>query len=170
MLSVRRTFFILFLAVGIETSMSTLFPAPDKFPHISLLVLLYVALQEGVGAGIRFGLWLGLLLDMLSPERFGTHTALYAATGALCGLLRGKVFAEAFISQWTVPAVAYLGILSALSYEFQSTEAMGDPTGFLHLLRSSPYFVTVLVAPLVFVFCEKRLHDKRITPHSGFLA
>lgn len=157
--------------LSLEIVLSTFFPLPRYFPHLSMLVLVYAALQEGVFSGIKFGLWLGLLIDMVSLEHLGMYTFLYAVVGALCGVLRGKVFAEAFISQWLIPSGAYLIVLSTI---FLSTPFLDEPRNrlplFWEMVKHSALLTTLLVSPFVFAFCGKILRIKRVTPRHMFLS
>ena len=170
-MSLKRAYLVLFLTLTLESSLALIFPLPRFFPHFSILVLVYVALQEGAFAGFKAGLLLGFFIDMMSLEYQGTYTFLYAACGGICGLLRGKVFAEAFISQWVIPTCAYLGILSAV---FVSTPFLEEPENRLPLywdmIKASPLLTTTLVSPFVFMFCSKILPAKRPAPRHLFIS
>lgn len=155
----------------VEIAFAPLFPLPRFFPHLSVLVLVYAALQEGAWTGVKMGLWLGLLIDLVSLEPAGTYIFLYASAGGLCGTLRGKVFAEAIISQWIIPTVAYLGILACV---FLSTPFLDEPQNrfplFWHMLKNSALLTTTLVSPFIFLFCGKILLKKRVTRRHLFLS
>jgi len=135
-----------------------------------MLVLVYASLQEGVLSGIKFGLWLGFLIDVVSLEHLGMYTFLYALAGAFCGALRGKVFAEAFISQWLIPTGAYLMVLAVV---FLSTPFLDEPINrlplFWNMVKSSALLTTMLVSPFVFIFCGKILRRKRLATRHLFL-
>ena len=164
MLSLKRALALIFLFVGVESSLSLIFPLSFDFPHLSLPVLAYAALQGGPGAGARCGLWLGFLLDMIAADRFGFYTALYGFVGLSCGWLRGKVFAEAFISQWLIPAAAYLLILFVTFSALPAREDLGGFAEFTGAVRGSPFFWTAAASPFIFLFCEKHLRSKKSGP------
>jgi rod shape-determining protein MreD len=168
-LSLKRAFFAILAAVAIESSLSFLFPLSFAFPHLSIAVLVFTALQEGPAAGFRLGLWLGFLLDALSVERFGFFTALYAFVGFSCGALRGKVFAEAFISQWLIPSTAYLFVIFATAAAFPAYEDAAGLAGFFSLVKGSPFFATAITSPFVFMLCEKTLRTRKPGASSSFL-
>lgn len=152
-----------------ETACGALFRPPLLFPHIALLVVIFAAVEGGVSAGTRSGLWLGLMLDLLGLERFGTYTVLYGAAGLACGALRGKVFVESFVSQWLIPAAVYGAILGMAAVLGRSEPE--EPLWPLYegLLRHSSILTTVFVSPFVFRWCAVRLMKRRIVHSPGFL-
>jgi len=168
-LSLRRTYFWIFASLVAETACGPLLRPPLLFPHVGLLVVVYAAVEDGALTGLRAGLWLGLLLDLMSLERFGTYFLLYGAAGFACGLLRGKVFVESFVSQWLIPAAAYAGVLAVVAMLGRSEPE--DPVWplFEGLIRNSAIFTTVFVSPFVFRWCAAHLMKKRVVHAPGFL-
>ena len=170
MLYLKRVYLMIFLVLMVEVSCASIFPLPRYFPHFSLLVLVYAALQEGAMTGVKYGLFLGFFMDILSLEYLGTYTFLYTAVGAFSGALRGKVFAEAFVSQWVIPTAAYFFILAGV---FLSTPFLDEPTNrlplFWNMIESSPLLTTTLVSPFVFMFCERFLRKPKPSPRSLYV-
>ena len=169
MLSRRRAFFAIALAALAESSLSFLFPMSFAFPHLGLVVLTFAALEDGAAAGFRFGLWLGFLIDVMSVERFGFSMALYGAVGAACGALRGKVFAESFISQWLIPSAAYLTAIFTASVFFPAYDDVGTLTGFFDAIRGSSFAATAIASPVIYFCCEKTLRSKKARASGSFL-
>ena len=144
-------------------------PFHRLFPDLGLIVLLYAALEDGPDTGLRAGLWLGMLLDFMGLERFGTYTVLYACLGGVAGLLRGNVFTEAFISQSLIPAVAYLAVLGAQYTLIKQDEVGAQTFEFWQALKGSAFWTTVLTAPLVFSLSSRLLHKKRIPQRNVYI-
>jgi rod shape-determining protein MreD len=170
-LYLKRTYLALFLALVAEMASAPLFPLPRYFPHLAILVLVYAALQEGGMQGFKFGLWTGLLLDLVSLEHLGTYTFLYGVVGGLCGALRGKVFAESFLSQCLIPTGAYLAVLTAV---FLSTPFLDEPQNrlplFWSMVKNSALLTTTLLAPLGFILCDRLLRKRRLEPRRLFIS
>ncbi len=160
MLSLKKVFFWIFAGLIVETGAGLFTRPPFLFPHLGILLVVYAAIQGGAMAGLRAGLWLGLLLDFLSLERFGTYTALYGLAGLGCGLLRGKVFIEAFVSQLLIPGSAYLAVLAGAAFLGRSDPEEPLWPIFGALVWNSAFVSTLIFSPWVFRWCASRLLKK----------
>jgi len=157
----KRVYFLIVLFVLLETSFATAVIWPSFFPRLSLLVLVFTALEGGPGAGVRAGFLLGTLMGFFNLETFGACVMLYVTTGVLCGFLKGKVFTEAFISQWVIPALAYLFILFFLAVtdcvDLESANVFFPE----YLLKQTSLIATLVASPPVFLLCRKLLSKRK---------
>lgn len=169
MLSLKRLFALVFVCVLVEAFAMSVLPYHRYFPDLALVLLVYAALEQGALGGIRCGLWLGLLLDLMGLERFGMYTAIYGALGGGIGLLRGNVFTDSFISQSLIPAAAYLAVFGMEFSLLPADEPGGRLAEFWQALGASALWTTVLAAPLVFALASRLLHKRRIVQRNVYI-
>jgi len=168
-LHLRRAYALIFVCFLLETSWAGFLPFSLPFPHISFIVLIFVSVSLGAFSGLQLGLFLGFLLDAVSLDPFGTYMITYALLGSACGFLRGKVFAESFVSQWMIPAGAYLLLLIAMLFMAGAIESVSQtPILILRLIKSSPFIPTVIIAPFVFILSERLLRNQKAMPKRRF--
>ena len=170
MLSLKRVFFWIFAALLAETGLGVFSGPPLLFPHLGLLILMYAAIEDGPAAGARVGLWLGFLLDLLGLERFGTFTLTYGLVGMLAGFLHGKVFVEAFVSQWFIPACAFAFILVIAAFVGRSDPEEPTLPLLIGLAQNSSFLTTIAVSPFVFRWCGTNLVKRRAAARARFPA
>jgi rod shape-determining protein MreD len=154
MIRTRRAYILIFFLVILESSLSLAVHYPNLFPHLTLVVLLFISLHQGMRAGFACGIWLGFLLDMSSLLPFGTNIILYACVGTVCGLLKGMVFTDSFIAQWTVPAAAYLVVMLITLSLYQNEIQFNYIEFLIKMFKESAFLITVVTAPAMFYICR----------------
>jgi rod shape-determining protein MreD len=93
------------VAVWLDLTASSLFPAGSPAPNVFLIVTIAAGLLRGPLAGVATGVTLGLTADLISGRLVGLGALTVAIVGAVAGLIARRVFRENLL---IVAAVALL--------------------------------------------------------------
>jgi rod shape-determining protein MreD len=103
------------------------------FPNFVLLVVVGWTLVRGAGAGIRWAIAGGLLLDLLAPGPLGVHALALAVAAYGTGFLKRAFEPDPFLlpsASGALATVAYNLVLVAVS------QALGNSVAFLPVLQA----------------------------------
>lgn len=145
---------LLVTAAVIQTALLPFLPVSGIEPNLLLLVVLGVALHDGVQPGVRVGFLAGLLIDLLVAQApVGSATLVFTAVGGVVGTAR-PYLAPASV---TAPLILALltGIIGTAAYGAMSLilgddrvtwEALGSAAlrvGLLNTLLAPPVLAVV---------------------------
>jgi rod shape-determining protein MreD len=103
------------------------------FPNLVLLAVVGWTLVRGPGAGIRWAIAGGLLLDLLAPGPLGVHALALVVAAYGTGFLKGSFAPDPILlpsASGALATVAYNLVLVGVS------EVLGHPVAFLPVLQA----------------------------------
>ncbi len=88
---------IVLLIIVIQSVVVPKFFNNEIMPDISLIAIIYFAVNYGKNVGQTFGFIQGIVLDSLSGVPFGLNALLRVIMGFLLGFFNGKIFLDKFV-------------------------------------------------------------------------
>lgn len=153
---IARTFamgLLLVTAAVVQTALLPFLPITGIEPNLLLLIVLGIALHDGVQPGVRVGFLAGLLLDLLAAQApIGSATLVFTAVGGIVGTAR-PYLAPASVTAPLILAFA-TGVLGTAAYGSMSL-VLGDERVTWEALGSAALrvglFNTLLAPPVLAV-------------------
>ncbi len=121
---------------------------------LATLLLVYIGLTRGPTQGAVFGFLVGILLDVLAPERLGLGAVIKSLIGFAVGNFKDNLFLE---SSYSKGAIVFLGVaVNDLLYHLfsEGMTLFTFHTVLYHSLPSALY--TCVVGMVLFVVLEKK--------------
>ena len=153
----RRAYFLIVCFVLLESSLSWSIRFPRWVPMMSLVVVVFAALTDGPRSGVKCGLLLGLLLDLMSVEKFGAFSVACAVTGGAVGLLKSQVFSESLLAQLVIPVGAYIAVFAGMAALSMENDAWSLWALLERAARQPSLLLTLGLSPFLFFFFRKIL-------------
>ena len=142
---------LLVTAAVVQTALLPFLPVHGIEPNLLLLVVLGIALHDGVESGVRVGFLAGLVLDLLVAQApVGSATLVFTAVGGVVGTAR-PYLAPASV---TAPLILALltGVIGTAAYGAMSL-VLGDERVTWAVLGSASLrvglFNTLLAPPML---------------------
>ena len=151
---------VLLLGVVVYQSLfSELFSIAEIKPDLALALTAYLALVRGPEAGLAFGFFSGLCLDVLSPLSLGTGMFIRALIGYLVGNFKDHLFLDTLSAKGTVVALASLvaGLFQAF---WTSGPRVGHVLWFLWRYGFLIALYTGLLGIFIFAVAEGKVRLK----------
>ncbi|NCN04134.1 MAG: rod shape-determining protein MreD [Spirochaetales bacterium] len=119
------------------------------FPHVSLLLVLYVALLRGPTLGLFVAFLAGVVFDVSSVLPLGFHIAVFSTLAYLLGTFRSLVLIDRLIGPLLLALIGYFAYsVLALSlggiFGLMNFASIARTTTLLEIL------FTVLVSPIIY--------------------
>ena len=143
---------ILFFAIlTLHIILNTYFSFFGIAPNIILLAVIYLAISKGPKSGMWAGFLLGLAIDVILSDMFGSRTIALTIIGYSAGFLSGRWDNSNWFNQTIIIflfSFVYL-ILLVLEYAIFSSSQVSLLLNHITLLQ--PIF-NAIVSPIVFLF------------------
>jgi rod shape-determining protein MreD len=98
--------YLLFITVIGSTILSPLITFNNISPDFLMIVIVMIALSEGVLLATLVGFLFGLIMDISQPELIGLHALCCSFTGFAIGNLRGRLVMDSIIVSGGLVALA----------------------------------------------------------------
>ena len=146
---------VLLLAAVLQVTLAPRLEVAGAFPNLVLLLVAGWTLVRGAGAGIRWAIAGGLLLDLVAPGPLGVHALALAAGAYATGFLQRSFEADPVL----LPVLS--GVLATVVYNLVLLgilQLLGNPVALLPVLQgwvapSSLY--DALLLPLAVVLLRR---------------
>ena len=143
---------IILSAALIEATIFSNIVALPAIPDISLIVVLYLAINNGSTYGELAGFGSGLILDFLSAGPFGLNCIIRTLLGYVAGIFHKRINSETF------PIQCFLGFITTilkgliifiLSFLYKNTVLPYKPISLMFLIELG---MNTVLTPLLFLF------------------
>lgn len=146
--------FLLFILIVFQSFFSDVVSIKGIRLDLAIFVLVYVGLSRGPAQGAIFGFLIGLLLDILTPERLGLGALIKSLVGFTVGNFKDRLFLE---SPYSKGAIVFLGVLLNDLFYLPLSGGVTPFTFQTILYYSLPSALyTSVVGILIFVILERR--------------
>lgn len=155
-------YFMLIAAFFLQITLLEHIKIFNATPDLGSMLVIFIAVFFGWGAGLEAGFVFGLLKDIYSLDIFGINTVALAATGFVAGLLSPKLFRE---SRTTQSFIVFILTLFCFFIHYLISSAISNITyiSFSEYLFSSfipASLYTAILSLLVFPFLINRFNLK----------
>jgi cell shape-determining protein MreD len=147
--------FLLAIGLYLEVVLLAHMPQAHWVPHIPLILLVFMSLKRGSTSGFYLGLCLGIMMSSIADGPWILFIAIYALIGFFSGCLKDIVSIDSPLSQWVVPAIAYI-ILQLVQYLciFPYISEMGW-YGFVLSIQTSAIVSTTIISPMIYLVFKR---------------
>ena len=107
------SFFLVIFAIVLQSSLAAI-GLSGVYPDLALVVLVYIAYNNGAIVGQTVGFASGLIEDTLSLSPLGFHALMHTVIGFMYGNFKGKALANLFVESVLLTGTAM--IVKMISY------------------------------------------------------
>ena len=159
----------LFLVIAQTTAYHIFWPL-SAWPDFILLVTVHTGLRFGKYEGVRFGVMMGFVQDLLSIGSLGIYTLSRGLIGFAIGYLKETLVSDSVVTRFSLILGAF--IFDALTYAILSRAILGyDLEGALLETSPAALALTLIVAFPIFAlidYGDRLLFPKVETGGTGY--
>jgi len=143
-----------FVVVSMHLIINTYLAPFGIAPNIVLLAVIFLAVSKGPRAGMWAGFLLGLSLDVLLSDMFGSRTTALTIIGYSAGLLRGEWDDSSGLNQAVLVFLCSFAYLTLLIIEYAIFSTIQASLLLNHISLLQPV-LNALISPAIFWLCKK---------------
>ena len=143
-----------FVVVSIHLIINTYLAPFGIAPNIALLAVIFLAVSKGSRVGMWAGFLLGLSLDVLLSDMFGSRTTAFTIIGYSAGLLRGEWDDSSGLNQAVLVLLCSFAYLTLLIIEYAIFSTIQANLLLNHIALLQPV-LNALISPAIFWVFKK---------------